>query len=358
MRQSYGYRPSTGKIIGCTILAVVLGILAPFALMFQVMMPMPALNIVVLLAAALSVGGGLIPAVVLGVAALVGTLVGLGPGITVLEVLMCVPSAVVMIRGVRRKEPFFRQMFHGVAVCMACVIAAVLLAGVFFGGDMIEKAVDFVRSMFEQQQDVLWASVQEMLGGSGSGVTQTDFAGVYYDALNLMEAYYEYNLLANLLTGAAMTGVVGVLWGNWLAARRGEVTPDSFRGLGEWYLPSNLTLGLLMMLLFSAVLKGTSFAGGTTVWVIVSGLARLAFVIQALAAVDRRLKAQGSARGRRTAMVVLVIVAGTLSGDWFLGLDLFGIVAIAGCASALFGRRGAARPIVDKIKKDMDGDSR
>ena len=358
MRQTYGYKPSPGKVVGCTILAVVLGVLAPLALMLQVMMPMPALSVTVLLAAALCVVGGLIPAAVLGVVALVGTLVGLGPAATVIAAIMCGPPAVVIIHGIRQKKPFFRQMFSGVAVCMACVIAAVLMAGALFGGDMIEKAVDFVRAAFEQQQDVLWASVQEMLGGVGGGVTQADFTGAYYDALNLMEAYYEYSLLANLLTGAAMTGVIGVLWGNWLAARRGEVTPESFRGLGEWYLPSNLTLGLLMMLLFSAILKGTSFAGGTTVWVIVSGLARVAFVIQALAAVDRRLKAQGSTRGRRTAMVVLVIVAGALSGDWFFGLDLFGIVAIAGCASALFGRRGAARPIVDRIKKDMDGEGR
>ena len=81
-------------------------------------------------------------------------------------------------------------------------------------------------------------------------------------------------------------------------------------------------------------------------------------MIQALAAIDRRLKAQGSGRGRRTAMTVLMIVAGMLSGEWFFGLDLFGIVALAGCASALFGRRGAARPIVEKIKKNLDGDSR
>ena len=358
MRQGYDYRPSTGKIVGCTVLAAVLGVLTPFAMMLQVMMPMPALSIAVLLATALSVAGGMIPAAVLGAVALAGIMAGLGPVLTLIAAVMWGLPAVVMIRGIRRKGPFFRQMFRGVAVCMACVIAAVLLAGALFGGNMIEKAVDFVRLAFEQQQDVLWASVQEMLGGAGSGVTQADFAGAYYDALNLMEAYYEYNLLANLLTGAAMTGVIGVLWGNWLAARRGEVTPDSFRGLGEWYLPSNLTLGLLLMLLLSAVLKGTSFAGGTAVWMIVSGLARLAFVIQALAAIDRRLKAKGSARGRRTAMVVLVIVAGTLSGEWFFGLDLFGIAAIAGCASALFGRRGAARPIVDKIKKDMDGDGR
>ena len=358
MRQSYDYRPSTGKVVGCTILAVMLGVLAPLALMLQVMMPMPGLSIVMLLAVAFSVVGGMIPAVVLGVVALAGTWLGFDLTVALLAAVMCVLPTAVVIRGVRRKEPFFRQMLCGVTACMACAIAAVLLAGAFFGGNMIERAIGFVRSAFDQQQSLLWASTREMLGSAASGITKADFVSSFYGMLDLLEAYYEYNLLANLLTGAAMTGVIAVFWGNWLAARRGEVTPESFRGLGEWYLPSNLTLGLLMVLAVSTAFKALSVAGGATVWIIVSALARLAFVIQALAAIDRRLKAQGSGRGRRTAMTVLMIVAGMLSGEWFFGLDLFGIVALAGCASALFGRRGAARPIVEKIKKNLDGDSR
>ena len=83
-------------------------------------------------------------------------------------------------------------------------------------------------------------------------------------------------------------------------------------------------------------------------------LAEVAFVVQALAAIDRRLKARGSTRGRRTAAVVLILLAGVLLS----GLGVFELLMLAGGASALFGSHGAARPIVEKIKKTFGGDDR
>lgn len=351
MRQSFGYRPSPGKIAFCTIAAIVIGVLEPLALTLQMMLPMPALSLIAVLGVALSVAGGVIPAIVLCVVAVGSTLLGFGPLVAILMAAMSLAPAAVIVLGICRKRPFFRQMFWGVTAFLACTTAAVLLAGLFFGGDMIGKAMDFVRSMFDGQKDALWASIAEVL--SAGSITKADFVNAYYQTLNLMETYYEYRLLANLLSGAALSGVICVFWGNWLAARRGEATAESFRGLSEWYLPANLTLGLLMMLAASAVLNATSIPGGATVWLIVSDLAKVAFIIQGYAAMDRRLKAGGASSGRRKGMVVLAILAGVIFTTW-----IFDLTAIAGCGSALFGRRGAAKPWIDKIKKTMDGDDR
>lgn len=353
MRQDFGYKPSLGKIVFCTVAAIVAGALEPLALVFQLMLPMPAVSLIAMLGVALSVIGGMVPAIALGAVATISTLLGFGPAATVVMAAMTIVPAMVIILGIRQKQPFFQQMFRGVTAFLASVMAAVLLAGLLFGGDVIGRAMDFVRSVFEEQQDAIWASLREVLIGRQGDITKTDFVNAYYATLNLMETYYEYRLLANLLSGAVLTGVISVLWGNWLAARRGEATVESFRGVSEWFLPANLTLGLLMVLVVSALLSMTSVSGGATVWLIVSDLARVAFVIQAYAAMDRKLKAKGASRGRRTGMIVLAVFAGAISDGW-----IFELTAVAGCASALFGRRGAARPLIDKIKKTMDGDDR
>ena len=73
--------------------------------------------------------------------------------------------------------------------------------------------------------------------------------------------------------------------------------------------------------------------------------------MQALAACDRRIKARGATRGRRTATVVLILLAGLI----FRAYGTFTFLSLIGCASALFGRRGAARPIVEKLKKTFGG---
>lgn len=352
LNQSYATRPSVGKIVVATILAVVLGLLNSFLLTFQLMLPMPALSLVSVVIVALYASAGVIPAIALAVVALGSAVLTFGLPMTAIMIPMCALPPVMMILGIRAKRPFFQQVRRGLVVCIGGTAVSVLLMGVLFGGDIIGQLMDFIRQIFEESKTILWESMAQNLQAMGLSLTLEEFSSAYLETLSILQTYYEYHMLSNLLSGAVLTGVLAVFWGNWLAARRGEATADSFLGLHEWYLPANLTWGLLLTLVFAAILRALPVSGSATLQVIVGDLAQLAFMIQAFAAMDRKLKTRGASRGRRTGMVILILIAGMLFGY------LYTIAALAGCASALFGRKGAARPAIEKIKSYMDGGDR
>lgn len=354
MDQTMKPRRSVGKIIVGIVIAVILGVLQPFALVFQVMMPM-SVSMMTMAAAALSVYGGLIPAVTLCTIGTLLAFIGYGPQVGLATLPLIVIPAAVIIFGIRRKKPFFEQMTIGQVVGIVGAVAAMALITLFFGDDFVAIVVVGVKDTFEIMKDVLLEAVNMYLPAE-SAVSMEEFSGMYYDMFRLMQEYYESNLLANLISGSIYTVAVAVLWGNWLAARRGEATTESFRGLCDWFLPSNLTWGVLLMLAASALMLQLQVRGGAEVWAIVSGACVAAFSIQGFAALDRRMKAGGATKNRRITMIVLLVLFGSYATQMFTGMTIYGVMAIVGCASAVFGRNGAARPWIQKIKENIDND--
>lgn len=357
MNRFEGVKPSTGRIIGCSILALIIGVASIYLSIFQVLMPMPSVSLIMLLSVAFYAWAGWIPAgILLGLSTALAVLLSGLPGVVML-LLGQVPALAVILE-MRKRTPFFRQLLRAIVICLGLTVAAVALTAIMMGSDIIAAFMEQVKMIFETQKDSIWQMWQTMFQDVKLNITQEEFFEMYYSAFNMIQTYYQYNLLANLLTGASISAMVSVLWGNWLLARRGEATPDSFRGLCDWYLPANMTFGLLLVLAVSFILAQTSVSGAQTVWVVIEALAQLAFMVQGLAALDRRMKANGSSRGRRTGMFVLLLLGGALVGRIFGLLTIYEILAFAGCASALFGRKGAAKPWIDKIKKDMDDEDR
>lgn len=358
MNQFGGIKPSRGKVIACSVLALILGLLQPIALMFQVMMPMPGICVAMVAAAAMYAGAGLLPVVVYAMVAGASSVLFFGYLPALVVTLLWLVPAIVMIHGMRRKQPFFRQLLQGIVT--AVVVTALSVAGLalIFGQDMIGKAVDQLRNTFAGQQDLFWEALSPMLRSAQGALNKEEFIKAYYEMFNMLQMYYEYYLLANLLGGAVISAMLGVLWGNWLLARRGEATTESFRGLSEWFLSSNATSGILLTIAASRLLVMTPLAGAETAWIVVSSLGALAFAVQCLAAMDRRMKGNGSSIGRRITLLVLLVVFGSMMGPVFFGLEMMDLLAVFGCASALFGRKGAAKPLIQKIKNNMDGEDR
>lgn len=344
--------------MACSVLALVLGSLQPLALIFQVVMPMPGICIAMVVATVLYAWAGVVPTAIFGVCALVSVLLVFDGLPALLFALLWVPPTLVLIHGMRKKQPFFGQLFRGIVVAVSTVALAVAGLALFYGQDVIAKAVDQLRGTFSSQEDLFWEMLQPMFQTSDATLSRDAFVEAYYEMFNMLQAYYEYYLLANLLSGAAISSMLSALWGNWMMARRGEATTESFRGLGEWFLPHNATIGILLTLVVSRLLAMTSLASAETAWIVVSSLAALAFAVQCLAALDRRMKANGDRTGRRIAMLTLLVVCGSMLGSALFGIELMNVLAIAGCASALFGRRGAAKPLIQKIKDNMDGEGR
>lgn len=352
MNQDNAARPSVGKIVAGTVLALALGFLQPQILTIQLLtFNFCAASVI---GVALYVWAGIIPAVVLAIAATANTFAGFGPlmGTALLPMTLLPPALIVW--NACRKLPFFQQMQRGLIAFLGGTAATALLVALLFGGDIVGQIAAIMRSVFDEAGTEFWKLIEPRLTALDPTVTFETFAELFDDIVSLIQAYYELYLLANMLAGAAVSAIVAVFWGNWLLARRGEATPDSFVGLHDWFLPANLTWGTLMTLLAAWIVTGTAIPGGAIAWCAVSALAQVAFVVQALAACDRRIKARGATRGRRTATVVLILLAGLI----FRAYGTFTFLSLIGCASALFGRRGAARPIVEKLKKTFGGDDR
>ena len=109
-----------------------------------------------------------------------------------------------------------------------------------------------------------------------------------------------------------------------------------------------------MTLLAAWIVTGTAIPGGAIAWCAISALAQVAFVVQALAACDRRIKARGATRGRRTATVVLILLAGLIFPRLrHVHVPVADRLRIGAVRSP---RRGA--PIVEKLKKTFGGDDR
>lgn len=349
LNQFGGKKISAGSIAGYSVLAFFIGLLGPLFTLFQVMMPMPALSIVMIAAVILYTRAGKIPAIVMGIACAASSVFVYGP-VTGLASLLIgfVPAAVMMI-GVHRKEGFFRQIARGVIVSVACTAAAVVLMALVYGSDMIKFAMDQVRATFESQQEMFFENLAAMYQMYGAEMTMENFVGMYYEMFNLMELYYEYYLLANLINGALVSSLISILWANWLIARYGQATTQSYRCLGEWYLNENTTFGILLTVLAAFIMYKLKVYGGESAWIIVREIATTVFLIQLCAAFDRRMKMGGAGYVRRAVMIVLLMVFGAMSG-------ITPMLAVLGCASALFGSKGAAKPYIQKMKDKMDGE--
>lgn len=358
MNQFGEIRPSWGKVTACSVLALIMGLLQPLALMFQVMLPMPGICVAMVASVVLYAGAGVVPVVVYAMASAVSSLVMFGGLPATVSLLLWLVPVCVMISGMRKKQPFFLQLRNGIVSSVAITALAVAAMALIFGQNMIGSAIDQLRYYFEEQKELFWEMLSPMFRTAEGAISKEQFVETYYQMFNMLQMYYEYYLLANLLGGAAISAMLGVLWGNWQQAKRGVATSESFRGLSDWFLSSNTTFGILLMLLASRLLALTSMAGAETAWIVVSSLGSLAFAVQCMAAMDRRMKSTGKSVGRRITLLVLLTVFGSSAGAMFFGMELMDLLAVAGCASALFGCRGAAKPMIQKIKNNLDGEDR
>lgn len=348
------YRASGGKLALGIVLAMVLGALTPVVTVLEMSLLMP----VVLLSGAFTVFlycySGQLTAWLYTLAQLASTYALLNERFAAMLFFAGTLPALVCIRRISLKRPFFDQMKIGVAACLLGMLAAVSVAFFSYGGNMIERIAEALKRQFDLMPDSFFTPFVDMVNsalstGGFPGIQAMTVEGYREQIggfLNLMSEVYQESLPGALLSGAALTGVLSVLWGNWLRARRGLATNESYIPLNQWFLPRNVTLGITLMWLVAYILSETSYAQGQTVYYTVFSLASLAFFIQALAAIDRFFFRRGAPDGRRRRLVVLMLILGLVFR--LINTILFAI----GAGSALFGSHGAIRRPAPKRDDD------
>ena len=347
-KQAYTVTP--GRMAGGVAIALILGTLLPLIGVFQISLLMPVLMLCGIVAVYLKARSGWVPAGLLLATSLISTQTFIGTPVMLMLLLSAALPALFVMRGVARKQPFFTQLKAGIAAYGLGLVAAMLAAYAAFGGGMIAQFVDVLRSEFARMPDAALQpfadAVNSALSLSGAQgfvpfTVQTyreQLAGV----LDLMQQIYARELPGTLLSGALLSGVLSVLWGNWTMARQGVATNESFIGIGRWFLPAQVTAGAVGLWLVGFIIANTGYGAGATVYATVGKLAGAAFAVQALAAVDRRLLSTGSSSSRRRVLVTLLAVMALL----FRGIA--SLLCIVGVVSALFGSRGAVRQWLDK----------
>lgn len=345
---------SKGKLAGNLLLAVLLGTLMPLIMVVPVSALLPVLMLPGILAVRMQARVGRVPAAVLLVVSLASAFVFMGQTMMLMFVVAAALPAAVVIRGMARKRPFFEQLRTGVIAYGLGLVGAMVIAYLTFGGGMVAKFVDLMRQEFARIPDSALQPLARELnaalsaGGRVGLYTADSMRAMLEGTLEWMQQTYAQMLPGTLLSGALLSGVISVLWGNWTMARLGLATNESFIGMSRWFLPAQMTWGLLALWVAGFVLSASGYNGGATVYATVCALAGAAFVIQAMAALDRRMLRAGRETGRRRLLITLLCVAALLLPDAAT------VFAAVGVMSALFGSHGALRRSINGDQSDRD----
>ena len=334
-----------GKLALGIVLALVIGALTPVVTVLEMSFLMPVSLLSGVFMVFLFCFAGQLPAWIYMLVQLASTAVLLNGTFAAMLAAAGTIPALVCIRQIALKRPFFDQMKLGIAACLAGMLLSVTIAYISFGGNMIDRMANALKAQFDMMPDAFFTPFVDMINSalSSGGIpgmkamTVESYRAQIGGFLNLMSEVYQQSLPGALLSGAALTGVLSVTWGNWLRARRGLATNESYIGPTRWFLPRNVTLGITLMWLAAYVISKTGYAQGQTVYYTVYSLATLAFFVQALGAVDRFFFRRGVPDGRRRALVIIALILG-------LVFQLFNtFMFVIGAGSALFGTHGAVK---------------
>ena len=244
-----------------------------------------------------------------------------------------VPVAV-LIRCADR--PFFEQMRISIAAFGIGVLAAVLALYLSYGGNMIERVLlELPRAVRTLPQEALGAAMESVSAVLGESMTVEAFYEVFDAMIERLIPYYQLNLPGLIFSGALASAVLCTGIGSWMRRRQGRAKPGTSVPLREWALPASTTGGLLLIAAVSYVLCLLGMQEAETVFSTVFSIAQTAFCVQALTSFARRMHPLPVKQGVRVAVVAVAAVLCLLGGGSY--------VALYGCASAIFGSRGALR---------------
>lgn len=332
-----------------TVLAALLGALLPVITVVQVMSLCPIILLGGVMTAFFYCSAGWLPAAVYVGVQLAMSAWLTGAAMTAMQTVSGALPALMLLPGMQRCRPFFDQIRKALLFYFAGMLAAVCIAYMSFGGNMVQRFMDVLRQQFRYIPDSALAPFVEAINstlagsaGQSASFTITDYRASLMGMLDLMQQTYGQMLPGALLSGALVSAVLTVLWGNWRLARRGMATAHSFVGMTGWHLPGTITIGTLVLWAVSFLLAQGGIASGAAVYATVHQISSFTFLFQATAAMDRRFLERGMSVGGRKALIGIMIVLALLFRDVATMLMIVGIL------SALFGRNGVVRKAMDK----------
>ena len=343
------YRVSGGKFTLAMILAVILGALCPVLIALETALLLPVVQLAGVFMVFLFCFAGRAPAMLFMIINLSFTAYTMGSTFMWMGMLAGIMPGIFIMRMIAARVGFFDQMRRGLAAYAVGMFLAILAAAAVFGSNIIGQVKTLLADQLQRMPDEFYAPFVEIMNQTLSGYTMgipvftvASYRPMVLATLEVLAEMFSRELPATLLCGTVVSAILSVLWGNWLLARRGLATNESYISPERWFLPGSVTLGLLLMLAAAGILKAAQYRGADTVLNVVYSLITVAFFVQGLAAINRFFYRRGVPSGRRTLMVVLALVLGVLMQ--IFNLVLFGV----GAGSALMGSHGAIREIRER----------
>jgi len=322
---------SIGRTIIGSILGVMLGMFMPFAFLMESMVPM--LLLPVLWAIGSYIWFGATATVVFSTAYLTAMYMTFGGAGLFAGSVAVFPLLISVLWGGKTQEAFFDQLQRGIMISILSAAGTVVIAVAFYGTDLIGRGMDALRTQIQAIPDDIFSMVMAYSGLSTEEISVSDFRTLYEQVLTIIEENMNFHLPGRFLAGTTITAILGVLWFNWLLAKRGLVTVQSFVPIRDWHLPKHITIGAVAAVAISFVFVGTNQSIAATIFYTVYDLACVAFGTQFAAALSRRFQRSNMTGTGRNLLIALAIIVPTLFGFPFVPCAL-------GLASALFGSNG------------------
>jgi hypothetical protein len=345
LTQAYAPRPAKSRVILGLVIACLMAALSPYLTLLSTVV-----LIVPVLLAFLYAFSGIVPVIAgssltLGAFALVFDFTGMW-----MALVAFIAPAALIVRNLRLRLPFFRQLAIAVISLMAGVVAALAIAYLALGTDIISALTPYLRAALESVEypgvvDYLLASAYTIPGAPAAYTPELLMTGFlaeaqrasYLDAfIGSMHASLALTLPGHLLRASALAGVLAVVWPGYLIEKKAPPAQGAFVPPGEWHAPYHLILGLLGTLGVSYILHWQNISGGDTAYMTMRALILLLFRVQAAASIERRLKAAGAKTWTRA---LIIVITQLIFGD---------IAVFYGAASAMFGSKGAIKQLASR----------
>jgi len=343
-------RYSPAKMIGASVLAVVLGLLQPLALPLTLVIVPGTLTMVLLY-----VWAGYIPASIYLAASALSMYGLLGAGAAGAVLMVIGVPAGVSIALLMRGSRFFDRLKAAVAAQAAVFLLLIVIAYAAVGRDLISVFVETVQSWVNELPEAVTTLSLQYFASMGlfeSDLTQQVLENTLSqaDSAALLTAVYEMlgellrlGLPAMLLSSSLVTGLLTGWLPGLVCTRRGDGM--EYVSFSDWHMPARVTGGFALCLVTAFLMEQFAVSGSEAVMNAVLQLGETSFMIVGGAAMSRRLKANGKSRTFR----VVFIVLGMLLAQF--------VLMLCGIWSALFGRRGAIsgymrRKMEDQNRKD------
>ena len=343
------YRATGGRMAAGVVLALALGVATPVLTVAELLTLTPVMQLSGVFMVFLFAFAGRLPAWLYMTVQLAASARLMGSTYMWMTMAAGTFPAILCMRGLMLKKPFFEQVRTGILFYLLGLVGAIMIATGTFGGNLIGQLSDSMIAQFRAMPDAFFApfveTVNQRLEESGlSGLaplmapmTVATYRSQFIAVAELLGQTYQQALPGALIAGAAVSGVVGALWSNWQMARRGFATDYSYIEPTRWFLPRSVTAGLMLIWVVGYFISESKYASGEAVYMAAYMLASAAFIIQGMCAVDRFFYRRGASDSRRRHILYAAAIFGPLLR--LLNPFLF----IVGAGSALFGSQGALR---------------